>query len=197
MRAYLIVAITAVLGLSMAHAVEVYRWVDKDGKVHYSDLPPPPNARDPELRKLGKQAVDVDKLSYAARDAAKKNPVTLYATNCGEACDKARQLLSKRGIPFTSKNPESSKPDAEALKKLVGALEVPVLVVGTNSPLKGFEAAAWSAALDAAGYPTTAMITPKGAAKPEPAGAAKPDAAAEPKPEASEKPEEKPAAPKN
>src|SRR5690348_5041024 len=112
MRERLILATTELLALNMAHAVDLYRWVDKDGKVHYSDAPPPPNAKDAELRKLGTNAVEVDKLPYATRDAAKKNPVTLYANNCGDPCSSARQLLSKRGIPFSSKNPETSDTDA-------------------------------------------------------------------------------------
>lgn len=179
MRAQLIIATAALVALTAAHAADVYRWVDKDGRVVYSDIPPPPGAKNPELRKLDRNAVEVDKTSFATREAVKKTPVTLYANNCGEPCDKARQLLAKRGIPFSSKNPESSQADADALKKLIGALEVPVLLVGSN-PLKGFEAGSWEAALDSAGYPKTAAITPQAAAKPAPAPA--PAASAEPAP---------------
>ncbi|HVK54745.1 MAG TPA: glutaredoxin family protein [Burkholderiales bacterium] len=172
MQKLLIFTTGMLLAIGVVHAAEVYRWVDNNGKVHYSDMPPPPSAKDAELKKLGKSSIDFDKMSYAARDAAKKNPVTLYANNCGAPCDDARQLLSKRGIPFATKNPESSPADADALKKLVGAVEVPVLVVGSNSPVKGFEAGSWSAALDAAGYPKTALITPDSKAKAPPSPAA-------------------------
>lgn len=180
MRAHLIMATAVLLTLAAANAAEVYRWLDKDGQVHYSDTPPPANARNPELKKLGKNAVEVDKTAYATRDAAKKNPVALYANNCGTPCDSARQLLAKRGIPFASKNPESSEADAEALKKLVGALEVPVLVVGRNT-VKGFEASSWEAALDTAGYPRIApFVAPSPIPPTSPASTApaKPAAAA-------------------
>lgn len=33
------------LALSFGVSADVYRWVDKDGRVHYSDQPPPPGAR--------------------------------------------------------------------------------------------------------------------------------------------------------
>ncbi|MEX0958412.1 MAG: DUF4124 domain-containing protein [Burkholderiales bacterium] len=33
------------LALSVGASADVYRWVDKDGRVHYSDQPPPPGAR--------------------------------------------------------------------------------------------------------------------------------------------------------
>jgi glutaredoxin len=165
MRARVIFAAAVLVAFGSSHATEVYRWVDKDGKVVYSDLPPPASAKNPELRKLGTNAVDVDKVPFATRDAAKKSPVTLYANNCGEPCDNARQFLAKRGVPFATKNPEASQADADALKKLIGALEVPVLVLGKN-PIKGYDAASWEAALDAAGYPRTAAVTSQTAVKP-------------------------------
>ena len=183
MRAQLIFAAAAVVALGTAHAAEVYRWVDQDGKVVYSDVPPPPGAKNAELRRLDRNAVEVDKTSFATRDAAKKNPVTLYANNCGEPCDNARKFLAKRGIPFSSKNPESSQADADALKKLIGALEVPVLVVG-KSPVKGFEASSWDAALDSAGYPKSATVISQPVVKAPPAPAASADPAPPTKPEA-------------
>ena len=163
------VSMFAVLALismtSGANAADVYRWLDSDGKVVYSDRPPPANARNGELKKLGANAIEVDKQGFATRDAAKKNPLVLYANNCGTPCDSARQLLARRGVPFAAKNPESSPADAESLKQLVGALEVPVLLVG-KTPVKGFETGAWEAALDAAGYPRHGAITGGAAVKP-------------------------------
>ena len=146
-----------VLCLSLATtawAAEMYRWVDKDGKVHYTDSPPPASARKVEEKNLGgNSSVSGGDLPYATRVAAKNFPVTLFVSNCGEPCTQAKQHLAKRGIPYTPKNPASNEADAEALRKLVGSPQVPVLVVGKSSPLKGYDANAWDAALDAAGYP--------------------------------------------
>jgi glutaredoxin len=165
MRAQLIFAAAILAAFGSSHAAEVYRWVDRDGTAVYSDLPPPASAKNPELRKLGSNTVDVDKVPFATRDAAKKSPITLYANSCGEPCDNARQFLAKRGVPFATKNPEASQADADALRKLIGALEVPVLVLGKN-PIKGYDAGSWEAALDAAGYPRTAAVTSQAVAKP-------------------------------
>ena len=186
MRGSLFMAMVALAALNTSHAAEVYRWVDQDGKVVYSDVPPPPGVKNAELRRLNRNAVEVDKTSFATRDAVKKNPVTLYASNCGEPCDNARKFLAKRGIPFSSKNPESSPADADALKKLIGALEVPVLVVG-KSPVKGFETGLWDEALDSAGYPRTAAavaVAPQPVAKTPPAPATSAEPAPPAKPEA-------------
>jgi len=139
-----------------AQSASLYRWVDADGKVHYTDQPPPPNAaKRVEEKKIHTRSADDVQLPYATRLAAKNFPVTLFNSDCGEVCTKARAHLAARGIPFGEKN-ASSPEVAEELRKLVGGLVVPVLVVGRAIRLKGYEAAAWDAALDEAGYPRSA-----------------------------------------
>ncbi len=142
---------------SLAQAGELFRWVDADGKVHYTDQPPPAGAKKVEERKLSGSTIDASEMPYALRQAIKKSPVTLYANDCGVPCTQARDHLTQRGIPFTGKNPQTSPADAEALKKLVGASYVPVLVVG-GAVSKGYEKGAWDAALDAAGYPKSVLL---------------------------------------
>lgn len=133
----------------------VYRWVDKDGKTHFTDTPPPADAKSSTHKRLG-DAPQAE-LPYVVRAAVEKNPVTLYtAPSCGEPCNSARALLSERGIPFNERDAQGNANAQEALKKLVGGLEVPVLAVGSNT-LKGYESGQWHAALTDAGYPRTRM----------------------------------------
>ena len=135
----------------------VYRWVDKEGKVHFSDAPPPADAKDATQKRLGGGETDDTQLPYATQVAARRNPVTLYTgTKCGEPCVKARELLAQRGIPFTELDAQNNADAQAALKKLIGALEVPVLVVG-ESNTKGYEEIQWQASLDSAGYPRTRL----------------------------------------
>jgi hypothetical protein len=150
-----------ILALAMACAAQaqtnVYRWVDKDGKVQYSDSLPPESASNVTQKRLGGGLVDEGQLPYATRDAMKRNPVSLYSTNgCGELCAQGRTVLNNRGIPYADRNPETNKADADSLRKLVGGLEMPVLVVGERA-LKGFDEDTWQAALDSAGYPRTKL----------------------------------------
>ena len=142
------------------HAGEVYRWVDAQGGVYYSDQPPPPSARQSTKVKGKGNVVDVDKESFENRLAREKNPVVLYITPCGPICDQARDHLTQRGIPFTVKNPAKEPEIALELKKLVGAVEVPVLVVGKTHQ-KGFEASSWNSLLDTAGYAKTPLVSAK------------------------------------
>ncbi|MEJ5212140.1 MAG: glutaredoxin family protein [Burkholderiales bacterium] len=140
------------LVLAPMAGAELYRWVDRDGKVHYSDSPPPPGARQVEEKRVPANTASGGDLPYATRRAAEAFPVTLFVSDCGEPCTQARAHLSRRGIPYTARNPAANQADADALAKLVSSPQVPVLVVGKR-PLTGYDAAAWDAALDAAGYP--------------------------------------------
>ena len=134
------------------NAAEMYRWVDDNGKVHYTDTPPPLTAKSIQKKELGNQA-GKSQMSYSLQRAIKKFPVILYSSKCGEPCNHATELLRNRGIPFSNKDPENDPKNAEALKKITnGELAVPVLVIGKDI-LKGFERDSWNNALDLAGYP--------------------------------------------
>lgn len=150
---------------AIANAQTLYRWVDKDGKVQYSDMPPPANAKNSQQKRLGDNLIEQDKMPYALRMAVQNNPVTLYANDCGNGCDAARALLSKRGIPFVDRNPQKDAEAAKALTALAGALEVPTVAIG-SSKISGFTESEWNSALDSAGYPRTNTNTRPVAPKP-------------------------------
>jgi glutaredoxin len=168
----------------------MYRWVDAEGRVHYTDTPPPASARDVKEQKVRTPEADASRLPYATQIAARNFPVTLYATDCGEPCTRARELLRKRGIPHTEKDPQRPAEQRELSRLLSGQLEVPVLKVG-SSLNRGFLEEQWHIALDAAGYPRNAGAPPP-APKPAPEPAAAPEDAAEP-PAATAPPEAPPA----
>lgn len=154
MRATLAVAVLLAVVLADTHAQQLYRWVDKDGRVHYTQQPPPPDAKNVQQRSAASAAPDASPLPYATQLAAKRYPVTLYTSaDCKQACQDARESLEKRGIPFEEAvvGDESS---IENLKRLAGKAQVPVLRVGTQVEV-GFEAVGWKAALDAAEYPAS------------------------------------------
>jgi hypothetical protein len=143
----------AMLAVALPAGAELYKWVDADGNVHYTDTPPPTGAKKSERKKLTDKP-SAPAVPYALQQAMKNAPVTLYTYDCGEGCAKAGALLAKRGIPFTTKDPLDPA-TREEMKKATGGEEVaPVLLVGRRA-LKGFEEGAWNGALDAAGYPST------------------------------------------
>lgn len=148
-----LVCLTAFLCVSLAQAQTAYRWVDADGKVHYSDRAPPKTAREVQEKKLNAPAADKE-LPYAVRQAANNFPVTLYVSpDCGTACKEGRDYLKQRSIPFSEKSVTTNE-DVAALKKLLGGSDpgVPVLTVGSKVN-RGYAQADWAGLLDAAGYP--------------------------------------------
>lgn len=150
-------------------AASLYEWKDAQGRKVYSDLAPPIDARDAQQKRFTGNVIEGGE-SYATKTAREKHPITLYANACGAPCDQARQLLAERGVPFSNKDPQAS-PEAQAeLQKLTGRLSVPVLVVGKER-IDGFESGRWHAALDQAGYPSSALPgrKPAPAAAPAPA----------------------------
>src|SRR5689334_10834684 len=87
----------------------VYRWVDKDGKVQFSDAPPPADARNATDKRMGGGYVEEGQLPYTTQVAARRHPVVLFVSDtCADACVQARTLLVKRGIPFGEKNAQTN-----------------------------------------------------------------------------------------
>ncbi|WP_018152567.1 glutaredoxin family protein [Leeia oryzae] len=171
-------ALLLVAGVAQA---QIYVWTDPaTGKKVYSDQPPPANAKDAKTKSFGANLTSSGDLPFAVKEAMRKNPVVLYANQC-DSCKKGVNLLTERGIPYTSKNPETDVDALATVKKLTGVQEVPVLTVGTNT-VKGFNESSWNAALDAAGYPKSSMkglkvngdVPDKAKPAPVPAPATKP-----------------------
>jgi glutaredoxin len=139
-------------------AAQLYRWVDEKGNVEWRDTPPPPTARKVEQRNITTSTIETSELPYSLQQAVKNFPVTLWVTDCGDACAKARAHLDRRGVPYSEMNPQS---DIAAFKKASGGdMQVPLLFVGSNR-LKGYLESEWDAALDTAGYPKTALAPTK------------------------------------
>lgn len=156
MRAFIIIALFCTLaGTAQAG---LYRFVDSQGKVHYSDKPLA-GAVDVKQLKLGAPPMPDDSLPYETLRARNNFPVTLYtAPNCGAPCSDARTFLHKRGIPYTEHNLDTND-KIEAYRQANGGLEIPTLTVG-DTRLKGFLESAWNKELDFAGYPKTAPYRP-------------------------------------
>lgn len=152
MRAIVLLTLCCIL---TGHAqAELYRSVDSQGKVHYSDRPLP-GTDDVERLKPDVPPAPDDSLPYEAQRARNNFPVTLYvAPGCGAPCSEAQSFLSRRGIPYSEQNLDTAE-EVEAYRQANGGLEIPALTVGTVR-LKGFLESAWNKELDLAGYPKTA-----------------------------------------
>ena len=151
----LFLLLAAVSSLASAQTSQVYRYVEPDGRVVYSDKPPPPNARNAQTKLLTGNRIETGELSYTSQLAQERYPVTFFTFDCGEVCQNAEGLLNRRGVPHTKVN-VSDGAGAEQLKRLTGALDAPVLQVGEDVA-RGFNEVKWQALLDQAGYPKTPL----------------------------------------
>lgn len=149
-RTLIAVAILA-LAASATAQTQVYRYTDADGRIVYSDRPPPSNAKNVQPKRLGANYIETSQMPLATQQAIDRNPVTLYTYDCGDVCQQAEALLNRRGVPYTTV--DVTQPDnAAKLQSVSGEQRVPVLQVGEKVE-KGFLDSRWQAALDAAGYP--------------------------------------------
>jgi glutaredoxin len=144
-------AIAAIaLSFALAAHAQVYRWVDQKGRLHVGDTPPA-GARDVEKVSSARAPATEPAEPYALQVARKNHPVTLYSTPNCPLCERARQLLHARGVPFSEKSIVTDQ-QVQELVHVVGRNALPSIVVGTRVQ-DGFAEALYEAMLDGAGYP--------------------------------------------
>lgn len=141
-----------------ANAQQVYRIVGPDGKVSFSDQPPPVTSSAKIITSAGSasNSGETSALPFELRQVANKYPVTLFTGENCSPCASARSLLTGRGIPFTEKTivtPEDSK----ALQRLSGDTSLPFATIG-GQQLNGFSDTEWTQFLNAAGYPAASVL---------------------------------------
>lgn len=144
------------LTLCIASAASAqYKYVDANGKVTYSDQPPPPNARAvaaPKIADVG----PTSPLPFELQQATSKYPVTLYTGAKCAPCEEARSYLRGRGVPFTERSVTSDE-DIALFKQQSPDGTAPVMQVGSRRSI-GYAEPTWGAMLDEAGYPTTSKL---------------------------------------
>jgi glutaredoxin len=149
--------LAALLAAMPAHAQ--YKIVGPDGRVTYTDTPPPA-ASGSKVTKLSDRVSVIPQVSLPLelRQAAERYPVTLYTMKVCDPCDKARDFLRQRGVPHTEKTVLSAA-DGDALQRLTGGRDAPTLTIGSQV-LRGLSADLWSSYLDSAGYPRASRLPP-------------------------------------
>jgi hypothetical protein len=167
----------AAFGLS---ATAQYKWTGPDGKVVYSDSPPPPGVTATTLAGPAAAKSDGKPNLAGLGPIAAKYPVVLYSTADCSPCQQARIYLIARGIPFAEKTVKTPA-DADAFRAAgMTELRFPTLSVGREHNT-GFESAQWASLLDAAGYPAKSVLPadyrhqPAQSLAPAPATASRPN----------------------
>ena len=115
---------------------DVYKWIDEQGNVHFTDRPPLNQTTEKIDVKINSytsvQIVGVDQL------LGKTDKVVMYRTSWCRYCEKARDYLSKKKIPYKEYDVENSSKGKRDYEKLGGS-GVPIILIG-NKRLNGFSA---------------------------------------------------------
>ena len=155
----LLASLLLALACAGVQAQGVYRIVGPDGKVTFSDRPPPDaNAQPTRPGAAPAPPAGNDALPYELRQLNSRFPVTLYTGADCSPCTVARAYLGSRGIPYTERT-VATNDDIAALQRLSGADSVPFATIG-GQHLSGFSQAEWAQYLDAAGYPKQSQLPP-------------------------------------
>ena len=136
---------------------QVYKWTDKDGKVHYGDRPPADSKT--EQVKVAVQSfggpAEVDYVSILRRpvksDARQtRADVIIYSAAWCGPCKSAKAWMASQNVPFTDYDVETSEQGRKDFAAL-GGKGVPMILVGEQR-MTGFGAAGLMAMLKKAGY---------------------------------------------
>ena len=157
------------VGAAATFAQQMYRWTDEQGRVHITDTPPPASAKGVQKKKAAvapaAPADGAQQNSYELSLAVKEYPVSLYTSPmCKEPCQRARDHLNKRGVPFREVQVWDVESNEE-LKRISGSNQVPTVVVGA-SVQKGYEVSAFDELLDSARYPKAGAVRARAQAAP-------------------------------
>lgn len=141
----------ALLIAPLPAGAEVYKWTDAQGRLHYSDSPPPEvKAKQVTIKINSIQGPAVVSTIRDAPAAKAKDKVRIYtAVWCGY-CKKAKAHLAAKGVPYDEVDVEASERGRSEFVQL-GGRGIPVILVG-NQRMDGFNAAGLDAMLSAAGW---------------------------------------------
>ena len=149
----------ALLGLALllcatGASAQMYKWVDANGKTHFTDQPPPANAKPSALK--GAVSTATADMPYALATAMRNYPVTLYTTSPCAACDQGRSYLKGRGIPFNEITVSTAEDEAR-LRAAGGDGGLPFFIVG-RSKFAGYQETNWDSMLNVALDPAKKML---------------------------------------
>jgi len=151
---YIVVISMLVLPASRA-AAEIYKWVDKDGSVHFTDSPPPASAKaevvTPEPNRLegyGKASAEKAGNTQAMTDVrpADLPIVELFVTSWCGYCKKAEAYFQARDIPYVKYDIEKDQAAARRKSSLTQSRGVPFVMIGEVG-IPGYSEAAFDKAL--------------------------------------------------
>ena len=104
----LLVAIGLTLCVALPASAQMYNWVDSNGKVHYSDKPPPSNIKTEKMR------IPAEASSTPAPSAGKEGTQKDAAKTGPKGLAEQEQAFRKRQAEAAKEQDEQARKEAEA-----------------------------------------------------------------------------------
>jgi len=159
LRSAVLILVFAALIVATRAAAEIYKWVDENGRTHYSDRPPQTTQSPDDIQKIRTDDIipqtsvhyddgghyDEDSNNEESRDR-RMHKVELYVTSWCPYCKKARAFFMARGIPVTEYDIEKDREAAGRKQRLDSRRGVPFAVVNGHK-IHGYVPAAYELAL--------------------------------------------------
>jgi glutaredoxin len=139
-------------------SAEIYKYVDNDGKVHFTDVQPTNVASEQvHVKPLNvtdeghsKSAATIKAVTNTHLTSATKYPkVELFVTSWCGYCKRAEAYLRKKGVPFTVYDIEKDLQAARRKDSLTSRTGVPFALIG-DQRLTGFSEMYYERALQRA-----------------------------------------------
>lgn len=124
---------------------EIYKWVDGQGRIHFTDKPPEQSASKPvKLRINSFTSPSIESFQFDESLISKRMvtpDVIMYSTSWCGYCKQARRYFNQNNIEFTEYDVEKSEKGKKDFKRLDGK-GVPVILV-EDRRLNGFSKSAF------------------------------------------------------
>jgi glutaredoxin len=142
-------------------SAQIYKWMDKDGNIRFSDAPPPKGVKAEKQRvrestesSAGGEGQErpTGKAEPSNSPAKEKRPygditVLMYMTDWCPYCRKARETLNSLGVNLIEYNIDKDKEKREEMKQKGGTGGVPFMDI-EGITIRGYSAEAIKAAVE-------------------------------------------------
>ncbi|MGD0277917.1 MAG: glutaredoxin family protein [Smithella sp.] len=153
MKKYVVLFLLLTIFFCQTAMADLYKWTDEKGEIQITDYPPPENknAKDVQIYKSPSEDLmnsqnEADQKSTEKDKSKKENEAVLYTKNDCKDCDKAREYLNSKNIPFTEYNMDTDKDAAIQRKKVDDGQDVPFAIINKNQVF-GFSESIYDKAL--------------------------------------------------
>ncbi len=151
MKKYLLFFILLSFCLCNTAMADYYKWVDENGNTQITDYPPPQDkpSKDVQIHKYEPEdsanLQNEDDQKSTNKNKSKKE-IVLYTKNDCVDCDKAREYLTSKNIPFIEYNIDKDKKAAIQRKAFDDSEDVPFAIINKRQVF-GFSASVYDKVL--------------------------------------------------